>query len=77
MKPSTQARIERIIDLVDRDADNLRLESALLTILKEQDKDARHACAEAVAWLPDLSDNCTGLISASDAHAACINTQSI
>ena len=48
---------------------------ALIVLIKEQDRDTRHACAEAVlACENDMSGEC---IWNNDAHSACMNAQAI
>ncbi len=50
---------------------NAKQERALIKLLKEQDRDTRHACAEAV--LTEAGDKDT--ISVSAAHNACMNAK--
>ncbi len=48
---------------------------ALDLLLRQQDRDTRHGCAEAVlACNEDVSGEC---IWKNDAHAACMNTRSV
>ena len=56
------------------DIDLIKFRSALVLLLKEQDRDTRHACAEAVLRCSsqNLSDT---LIRKDAAHTACINAQ--
>ena len=49
--------------------------AAIRIALKEQDRDTRHACAEAVLRCPeDVSGEC---IWKEDAHDACMNAQAV
>ena len=52
---------------------------AIENALKEQDRDTRHACAEAVIGLVDLCEesNVSSTIDPDLAHAACINAKAI
>jgi hypothetical protein len=48
---------------------------SLEKLIKEQDRDTRHACAEAVIQCDkDASGEC---IVVSEAHSACMNTQAV
>ncbi len=46
-------------------------------LIKEQDQDTRHACAEAVLMIPEeLDSSCNRMVISSDkAHLACMNTK--
>lgn len=90
LKPSTQKRIDYVLTVVRdsrclslRQQQEERLAVAIERVLKEQDRDTRHACAEAVNALsrhPDPYDRDTGgdvLSFQRRAYAACINTQSV
>lgn len=49
--------------------------AAIIKALKEQDRDTRHACAEAVSQCDeDVSGGC---IWKDDAHSACMNAQAV
>lgn len=54
-----------------------KLEERIKIALKEQDRDTRHACAEAVIQCDDMNDMCADSnekwIDIDDAHKACIN----
>lgn len=54
-------------------------ERDLVKLLKEQDRDTRHACAEVVINLPEVCETPTGgsAISPDDAHAACMNVKAV
>lgn len=51
----------------------------VLLLLKEQDRDTRHACAEAVLQCREVCETPTGgsAISPDDAHAACMNVNAV
>ena len=51
----------------------------LLKIRKEQDRDTRHACAEAVLNIPYCVETANGgdAISPDDAHDACMNAKAL
>lgn len=53
-----------------------QLSRALFAYLKEQDRDTRHACAEAMAHLASEAADST-LIDADLALAACMNVQAV
>ena len=51
------------------------LQKLIITAIKEQDRDTRHACAEAVLKCNrDMSDECIWL---DEAHDACINVDAV
>lgn len=77
MNPYTQTRVDRIVEEVYHGGMNQEaLRALILTVLKEQDRDTRHACAEAVA-------NCAKTHSTllyvrfDEAHSACLNVQAV
>lgn len=71
MTPKTQERIDRILNQVEHTMHGYdALSRDLETILKEQDRDTRYACAEAVLALPH---DMTHL----DAYHACIDIQAL
>lgn len=83
MTPSTQARIDDVIAAVKRHATLTPIGERVIRnqvrlALKEQDRDARHACAEAVLTIS--SDGrlieCERRTLAS-AHQACMNARAI
>ena len=55
----------------------LQMEDRIIKMLKEQDRDTRHGCAEAIQQLPDENEMCADSdvkwIDATDSHLACIN----
>lgn len=55
------------------------LQCLIANALKEQDRDTRHKCAEAVMNCREVCEtpNGEGAISPDDAHAACINVKSV
>lgn len=66
--------------ILDRDCDieYLDLYKKLELLLKEQDRDTRHACAEAILysdWNHMDVDGVTEVISVDIAHNICINTK--
>ena len=54
--------------------DEAEVREAIRMLLRTQDRDTRHACAEAIANLPYEEGT---LISSRDAQAACINVQAV
>jgi hypothetical protein len=52
---------------------------AIVKLLKEQDRDTRHACAEAVSGLHEVCETPNGgiAICPSDAHDACMNVKAV
>ena len=74
MKTSIESKAKAIADylrIATRDVSPDEIEAAVLKALKEQDRDTRHACAEAVLQCEeDVSGEC---IWKDDAHAACMN----
>ena len=56
-----------------------QMEKRIVRLLKEQDRDTRHGCAEAVQQLPDENEMCADSnvkwIDADDAHSTCMNYQ--
>lgn len=60
-------------------SDSQELQYSLTRLLKEQDRDTRHACAEAVILLDGEMNGppfgCSKMILAEEAHAACINVK--
>jgi hypothetical protein len=78
LKPSTQERIQRVLGCVADTSDWEYLRKTVETVLREQDRDTRHACAEAVAATrrDGRMIECERLV-LRDAEAACINAQSI
>lgn len=83
MNPTTRARINRIMEAAGYPASPMsengqRLLGVVTMALREQDRDTRHACAEAVSNLnpiegfPNVS---TALLL--DAHRACMSAQAI
>jgi molecular chaperone DnaK (HSP70) len=83
MKTTAKEKAKAIADylrIATRKVTPDEIEAAVLKALKEQDRDTRHACAEAVISIPPEifdtdKDDC--LISADKAHAACMNTKAI
>lgn len=90
----TQTRIDRVCSQIvsiysSPDNDNEELIEILRLMLKEQDRDTRHACAEAVIQIsdpfdirkyPTIGDRCKsrGFVTAINAaHAACMNARAI
>lgn len=53
------------------------IEFSLLRLLKEQDRDTRHACAEAIMTLQREPWNGKSIISVDEAHAACMNVKAV
>ena len=53
----------------------------LTKLIKEQDRDTRHACAEAVISLDGYMNGppfgCSKMILADEAHSACINVKAV
>lgn len=66
--------LKNIILSENCDTEYRDVEKALVALLKEQDRDTRHACAEAVL-------NCEKVgvyaVYKTDAHDACINTKAV
>lgn len=58
-------------------ANKVKMEKALILLLKEQDRDTRHACADAVLSVAEVCETPTGgsAISPDDAHSACMNVR--
>lgn len=73
MNIATQARIDRIVNMTSDYLTPGRaaaLREIVEYILKEQDKDTRHACAEAILDLPhDMTHT--------DAQRACMNVKAV
>lgn len=59
--------------------DKIEMERALILLLKEQDRDTRHACAEAVLQCREVCETPTGgsAISPDAAHDVCMNVQAL
>jgi hypothetical protein len=55
------------------------LQVAIIDALKEQDRDTRHACSEAVNCLPSSYEAPTGtdLVDKDDVRAACVNVKAV
>ncbi len=87
MKPTTQGRIDRAVFDIDNlcydEGHDVSLRAILEMLMKEQDRDTRHACAEAVSALKyrrDPNGRDSGgdyIVWQSHAHAACINVQAV
>ncbi len=76
MKPTTRTRIDRILKLCPPGLYQMQVSFELETILLEQDRDTRHACAEAITSLTETHG--TNLVVAFQAaHAACMNAKAI
>ena len=78
MKPETQKRVDRLCQAAwNGRISPESLRGLVLATLKEQDRDTRHACAEAVCFstveraIPEVNDAITR------AHGACINTVAV
>ena len=54
-----------------------RQEKALIKLLKEQDRDTRHACAEAVNSIDNDDMDPHTLNTISECHDACMNTRAV
>lgn len=52
-----------------------QMSGAVLAYIAEQDRDTRHACADAVAAIPGETGD--DLIDAGIAHAACMNARAL
>lgn len=73
MKPSTQERVDRItLAAFNGRISEEAFRGLVLSTLKEQDRDTRHACAEAVINLPHSIRN---EIDSVRAHQACMNVR--
>lgn len=82
MKPTTQERIDRMIAAANITRfSNEDLRELFLSELTQQDRDTRHACAEAVYSISRVYDHFQGGDFACQivmrAHDACMNTQSV
>jgi len=80
MKPTTQARIDRVANLVSDHITPGRaaaLRETVEFILKEQDRDTRHACAEAVCAVYTGERVMSKAEIVNAAHAACMNAYSV
>lgn len=81
MKPATQKRIDTLVNLLEVYAPNLEqatlddFAGVVTLMLKEQDRDARYACADTV--LANKDDYAMAPNILLRAYQACINTQSI
>lgn len=82
--PATQQRVDTIMQAAGYPPDPIsdggrRLRATIVLALKEQVRDARHACAEAVQSAPRHSTSDAGdpLISIHDAHQLCMNTHTV
>lgn len=75
MNAKTQARIDRLCAMADVAANRTTpmLRVAIEEELRAQDRDTRHACAEAVVMLAGEQ----GELMANAAHQACLNTQAV
>ena len=49
MKPTTQDRIAEVIEAASHPSNPADLRATIERVLREQDRDTRHACAEAVS----------------------------
>jgi hypothetical protein len=83
MNPTTQARIDRIVALaracVHSGGDNGEaiLREAIESALKFQDRDTRHACAEALLNCPPITRGTELLLPFHAAHQACMNAHAV
>jgi len=80
MNANTEASVARILSRVSPyvTAGQLAALSEIVEYeLKRQDRDTRHACAEAVNAIYDGSEVMTKVEIINRAHAACINTQAV
>ncbi len=83
LSPAKQARIARIVDIVSYslpEADQQLLAAAIESALREQDRDTRHACAEAVLMAnpqDGAHDHPLVVECFNRAHQACMNAQSL
>lgn len=77
MKQSTQDRIEEVVDIVLNDGSSSRLEAIVEKILREQDRDTRHACAEAVAFSTVAPASAKVNEAINRAYQAVLNTQAV
>ncbi len=88
MKPSTEKLIARIMDAAPNGANHTSTRDFYKTIelcLREQDRDTRHVCAEAVSAIasePTISGTDSPLRLVTEAfcqraHAVCMNIRSI
>ncbi len=80
MKSSTSERIDRMVAAAGstRFSEN-DLRELFLSELRQQDRDTRHACAEACAVLSEniLKRTTSPIVTLQCAHQACMNTYSI
>ena len=75
MKPLTKSRIDQIVDAAFEGQAKIGItefRKLVLLTLKEQDRDTRNACAEAVINLPHSIRN---EIDSVRAHQACMNVR--
>ncbi len=77
MKTATRTRIDRILKLCPPGMYQMQVSFELETILLEQDRDTRHACAEAAQTALLNSQALMLEEAASTAYAACMNAQAI
>lgn len=83
MNPNTQERIDKIMEAAGYPSDPMsdkgrQLLAVVTAALREQDRDTRHACAEAVSNvnpIPGFPNVSTALLL--DAYDAVINTQAV
>lgn len=77
----TQARIDRVMAHVAFSGwseQNLAMVRGLIEMaLREQDRDTRHACAEAVSHCNDHGSVDDAFITLTRAHSACVNVQAV
>jgi hypothetical protein len=79
MNPTTQARIDRIVALArvcHAPGNEAILREAIESALKYQDRDTRHACAEALTNLP-ITRGLELLVPFNAAQEACMNARAV
>lgn len=89
LKPTTQERVERLVQearwwhedqskpFAERVESLKKLEALIILVLKEQDRDTRYACADAVIQIKSTDALWTTQRAIDAAHAACMNAQAI
>jgi hypothetical protein len=81
MLPATQARIDKLLLVIGprSTAKRANLKLAIEKMLREQDRDTRHACAEAVLalWKPPLFPSTEASEAHCAGHQACMNAIAI
>lgn len=78
MNPLTQTRIDRIVTAAYHgQISEEALRGLILSTLREQDRDTRHACAEAIAFSTVQPCSSETNEAIARAHSACMNAHAI